>query len=858
MFGIGKKHLSTAVYIGLILLGVLFYNIFGNTVSGDGPTMYVARNGSDSSGDGSEGNPLATLEKAAETAVPGTTIFVRGGIYERTKQVFSAQGTADEPIVIRPFPGETAVFDGQGADIGEAESIIKISHARHIIFEGFEIRNSAARGLSVYESEHIIVRQNRVHDTVERGLGGGGHHLLFEGNEIWRASLENENEAFNARGGWKAGLSTYRLANGNPSTHITIRNNHIHDNWGEGIIAIFAENVVIEGNRLHDNYSVNLYLDNAHHVRVEKNHLYTTTSAYNRRDKNYPAHGIHMANERYSSPTDTQISNVLIANNLIVGTGRGISFWHDSSNNDSSNRYQGVEVVYNVVQGTHDHAVWFDSVEASSDNQLHNNIIFAGQNGRLLDINNSGDWTISHNNWPDRVPGIGDEPHSFSAQPNFINPDPTGPAIGYQLQPGDRSIQAGLPIEGIASDFWGKPRSFPPSLGIHEFGTAGEPPEPAPTEPPTQQAPTETPTNVPPTATPTELPPTATATELPPTEQPPTATATTLPPTEAPPTATATELPPTASPEPTDPAATAVPTDPAPTTTAVPPTPTSTVAAPQATPATSTLLYLSSSSGGTVAGIEFADEDVLTFDFTTQAWQLLFDGSDVGLRRDIDAVAALDNGRLLLSLDKSSNVPGLGRVDDSDILLFVPDSLGTETNGRFVWFIDGSDIGLTESEEDIDGITLLPNGRLLISTSGSFEVDGPNGEIEGKDEDLLLFTPTALGEETAGVWEFYFDGSDVGYDKDIWGVWLEPFSNTLYLTTKNGFDQGNLAITSRDIFACRPRTLGETTNCIFAPTLFWQGRSNGFDERIDAIGMVVPIMDVTAVTYQYLTLFPKP
>ncbi|MCA9998903.1 MAG: right-handed parallel beta-helix repeat-containing protein, partial [Anaerolineales bacterium] len=744
-------------------------------VRGSEPAVYVATNGSDSGGDGTEQRPFRSLSRAAETAVPGTTIFVRGGIYEAAKEEIRAQGTASEPIVIQPYPGETAVFDGGGANIGDAESIIKISQSSYVIFEGFEVRNSKARGLSVYESDHVTVRGNRVHETVQRGLGGGGSDLVFEDNEVWRASLENENEAFNAGGGWKAGFSTYKMADGSPSRRITIRRNHIHDNWGEGIIAIFAEDVIIEGNELHDNYSVNLYLDNARRVLVQGNHIYTISSAYNRRDKGYPAHGIHMANEKYASPTDTAVREVLISNNLIVGTGRGISFWQDSRNNNRDNSYQGIIVAYNVIQGTHDASLWFDDVAGGfntpSDNRLHNNIVFMGQNGHLFDLGNPEGWTISHNNWPDRIPGVADEPNSFSALPSFADPRLNGPATGYQLRLGDRSIGAGLPLTMTSVDYWGRPRSAHPSLGIYEYlGSDGDLPI------------TETPTGEPPTPTATDAPPTATVE----------------------PTAT---LEPTATAEPT-----------------VAPSPT-------AVPHGSWLL-VSSSDGGQVGEVAYEDEDVLAFDLTTGQWSLFFDGSDVGLNGDVDGVALLPGGNLLLSLDRATTVPGLGRVDDSDLIAFMPLTLGEETSGTFAWYFDGSDVGLTRSDEDVDGVALLADGRLLLSTTGDVSVDG----VRGKDEDLLLFSPTSLGEVTNGRFELYFDGSDVGLaGTDLWGAWLEPFSQSLYLSTKNDVTLPNLTASNRDVFVCRLQAAGGTTACEFSPTLFWQGGVAGLNGRLDAL-----------------------
>ncbi|MCA9964579.1 MAG: hypothetical protein KC423_10065, partial [Anaerolineales bacterium] len=127
---------------------------------------------------------------------------------------------------------------------------------------------------------------------------------------------------------------------------------------------------------------------------------------------------------------------------------------------------------------------------------------------------------------------------------------------------------------------------------------------------------------------------------------------------------------------------------------------------------------------------------------------------------------------------------------------------------------------------------LLADGRLLLSTTGDVSVDG----VRGKDEDLLLFSPESLGEMTNGRFELYFDGSDVGLaGSDLWGAWLEPFSQSLYLSTKNDVTLPNLTASNRDIFVCRLQAAGETTACEFNPTLFWQGSVAGFNGRLDAL-----------------------
>ena len=61
-------------------------------------------------------------------------------------------------------------------------------------------------------------------------------------------------------------------------------------------------------------------------------------------------------------------------------------------------------------------------------------------------------------------------------------------------------------------------------------------------------------------------------------------------------------------------------------------------------------------------------------------------------------------------------------------------------------------------------LAILPDGRLLISTSGKATVPG----VTAEDEDLLLFTPAVggLGANTAGTWSLLLDGSDVGLTSD--------------------------------------------------------------------------------------------
>jgi hypothetical protein len=259
-------------------------------------------------------------------------------------------------------------------------------------------------------------------------------------------------------------------------------------------------------------------------------------------------------------------------------------------------------------------------------------------------------------------------------------------------------------------------------------------------------------------------------------------------------------------------------------------TPTATATTP---PVATERLYISSSDNGTVGGVSFSDEDVLVQDRTTGAWQLYFDGSDVGVSGDVDAFDRLADGSLLLSMEANATITGLGTVDGADLVRFVPTSIGATTAGAFEWYFDGSDVGLTTSGEKLDLVSELADGRLLLSTNGQVGVPG----LIGNDEDLLLFTPTSLGANTSGTWTLYFDGSDVGLTanpaEDVDATWADP-SGALYLSTTGNFSVPGLSGDGSDVFVCNPISLGDATACAFTP--YWDGSANGFSGRLtDAV-----------------------
>ncbi len=271
------------------------------------------------------------------------------------------------------------------------------------------------------------------------------------------------------------------------------------------------------------------------------------------------------------------------------------------------------------------------------------------------------------------------------------------------------------------------------------------------------------------------------------------------------------------------PTATGVP--PTPTNTPVPPTPT-----PTPIPGSGDVIYASSNTNGTAGGVTFNDEDVLSYDTGSGVWAMVFDGSDVGLTGDVDAFAFLPNGSVLLSIDASATLGGIAFADadiiqffptslgpttagsfamyfdgsdvgltttsedidalqvntdgslilsfigsytvtgasgaDEDLARFVPTSLGTNTAGTWSIYFDGSDVGLTATTEDTNGIWIdSANGDIYLTMLGAFSVTGASGD----GADIFVCHPITLGSATSCSFGpgLYWDGSLNGFSGEV-------------------------------------------------------------------------------------------
>jgi len=234
-------------------------------------------------------------------------------------------------------------------------------------------------------------------------------------------------------------------------------------------------------------------------------------------------------------------------------------------------------------------------------------------------------------------------------------------------------------------------------------------------------------------------------------------------------------------------------------------------------------------------GVNVDNEDIIAFDGT--AYSIVFDGSDVGLSDAvIDAIDCIEADEILMSFTSPLSLPGIsGMVDDSDIVKFTATQLGDTTAGTFELYFDGSDVGLETGTEDVDAIHLLDDGRVLISTEGDFSVP----QLTGQGEDIIALRPKSLGDVTAGEWSLYFDGNDVGLTgSGVDGVSVGD-DGAIYLTSRNNFSVPGLSGKDEDVFVFNPSSLGEDTAGTYDSELLFDGSLHGAGADLKAVDVMM-------------------
>ena len=270
-------------------------------------SFYVSTTGADSN-PGTQTAPWRTVQHAADTVRAGSTVNVRGGVYEELVSIKASGNATDGYITFRSYPGETAVLDAEHFAPDGRSGILTIHDKSYVRIEGFEIRNFRTAehrltplGISVMGAgSHLELLHNNVHHIEQNfngrdapGRGGNGFGIAVYGTDAKIPISElviDGNEVHHL----KTGSSESLVVNGNV-TNFHITHNVVHDNNNIGIDIIGFERTapdpavdqardgVVSGNLVYnitsrgnpayrnDESSDGIYVDGGTRILIEQN-----------------------------------------------------------------------------------------------------------------------------------------------------------------------------------------------------------------------------------------------------------------------------------------------------------------------------------------------------------------------------------------------------------------------------------------------------------------------------------------------------------------------------------------------------------------------------------------------------------
>jgi hypothetical protein len=153
-------------------------------------TYYISPTGSDTTGDGSQNNPWATITKAYTVVVPGDIIYMRGGTYaiaanqSQGISITGKSGVSGKMIKIWNFPGEVPVIDCVNMVNGyNSLSGVEVGGS-YLHIKGIEVKNLpqhlAANGQGLYgvgfsisNCNYCIFENLNIHDNQSIGINMG-------------------------------------------------------------------------------------------------------------------------------------------------------------------------------------------------------------------------------------------------------------------------------------------------------------------------------------------------------------------------------------------------------------------------------------------------------------------------------------------------------------------------------------------------------------------------------------------------------------------------------------------------------------------------------------------------------------
>jgi len=452
-----------------------------STASAAYTTYYVATSGSDLN-PGTESQPWKTIQKAAATITAGDTVLIHSGTYyEKVMPVNS--GTDGYYITYQGFGDGEVIIDAEG---GTRSGCIEVAGKAYLRFIGLHLRNAGYANLnaafSAFSGTNHLVLDNMIAETSRFGImlkgkktdsedpantvsfvtiknstvrnnAAYGIFLYFKVTDSVigpNNKIYNENEENGVPVDDQYGIDLDTDCPGNPAhgpRRITIIGNEVYGNRIQGIRPWNSQNILIKDNYVHHNGATGIQVeDGCANVIVDHN-----TSVYNAQSYEYET-GIWI-----DSTVNAVVQNNISRGNqiglMVTFTDRALvrnNLIYENNRAPTGSNVMGAVLNSNSTDITFVHNTVWKNGESESrgnlafcikppvTNTVIKNNIFSESNGAysawmncplVSDFNNFFDsrslrmqWLGADLSWPDYINTSGQDSHSITNNPLFVNP----------------------------------------------------------------------------------------------------------------------------------------------------------------------------------------------------------------------------------------------------------------------------------------------------------------------------------------------------------------------------------------------------------------------------------------------------
>ena len=426
-----------------------------------GPAVFVAPAGDDS-GPGTVDRPWRTLQKAADSAPAGSTVYLRAGTYGPF--VMRRSGLAGTPTTFTAYPSETAIVDGAGA-VAYTVRLAGVHDVAlsHLVVQGGYSDGHDGGGVAVLSSANVTITDSLLRDNKAWGV----YSSNSTGVTIARSEITHNAVGVSVSGAGAGTLVTDNLIHDNDKMMVNTPDIK-GDDVGAGGVALVKTvgHVVVSDNLVWANRAFSYdygYDGSAFEIFAAQNWTFSGNTAWDNRvafesgtdPQRTPCSNGQFTRNTIYGPATVDVArgmvlrcaeNGLVANNTFVGL-QDFVFTLQDSVGTYGGSIAGLRIVNNVMYlGDGTKAYSIDSTIPSSV-VMDADLVYKSGSGYLATMVGKGATNLlaTFGQW------TGQEQHGLQANPDFVDMA----RHNYDLEPGSPAVDSALVIDGVTDTYAG-------------------------------------------------------------------------------------------------------------------------------------------------------------------------------------------------------------------------------------------------------------------------------------------------------------------------------------------------------------------------------------------------------------------